>query len=139
MQMPTIAVTAFGLTSDENAIQMAIRKSDGTLRKSKPRVTDDPTTGRAAYVWRMVAFYVSPMRRHQCMPVTADFDLPAYGDDGKWSCAAARAMAKTLDALVDEIVNEIPKAEWHGVRRWGQAFGSTGTATMRAQGTVVYR
>ena len=139
MQMPTIAVTAFGLTSDENRIQMLIRKSDQTLRKSKPKVTDDPATGRAAYVWRMLAFYLSPERRHQCIPTTADFDLPAYGDDGRWSSAAAREMAKELDSLVDAILNEIPKTEWHGVQRWGRAFGQIGTPTIRQQGTVAYR
>lgn len=29
-----------------------------------------------------------------------------------------------LDPIVDAIVNQIPKNEWHGIRRWGQALGA---------------
>ena len=46
-----------------------ITGKDGEIRASKPK------DGNAAYVWRMVAFSVSTISRHHCMPVTADFGV----------------------------------------------------------------
>lgn len=107
------------------AILDLLIKKDGTFRASKPKVTEDPITGKAAYVWRMAAFMVSPRRQHQCMPMTADFDLPAISPEtGKWSCAEARKMAETLKPIEDAIVSAVDKSDWHGVIRWGQVFGA---------------
>lgn len=98
----------------------------GRLRASKPPVTrtdlgpEAPGSyyhnwriegGKTAYIWRMVAFFVSPNPRHHSMPVTADFDL-----EGKY--AERLALTKKLDAIVDKITNAIPMTEWHGVDRW---------------------
>lgn len=90
----------------------------GHLRSTKPK------DGEAAYVWRMVAFNVSPNRQHQCMPMTADFDMPDHywGDDG--AAKRRRARCKELDVLVDALVKAVPKEQWHGVRRWGHALGA---------------
>lgn len=68
--------------------------------------------GETAYIWRMVAFYVSPKRQHHCMPVTADFDLPADDFDTR------RELAERLDDIVDKIVDTVPKEQWYGVARW---------------------
>lgn len=92
------------------------------VRTSKPPVKCG-VDGKAAYVWRMVVFQVSQKRGHQCFPTTADFDLPVKDDNGKWSSSLARRMARELDRLVDAIVHCIPKSQWHGVHRWGRAFG----------------
>jgi len=111
---------------DGLAILDLLIKKDGTIRASKPKVTvSDSITGKAAYVWRMVCFMVSPKPAHMCMPCTADFDLPAYKPDTeKWSCVAARAMAKRLKPIEDAIVDSVDKTDWHGVIRWGQVFGA---------------
>lgn len=98
-------------------------KKDGTIRASKPKVTDDPLTGKAAYVWRMVCFSVSPKPAHHCMPVCANFDLPAYDENGKWKCEISRKMEKELDKIADAIIDCVPKTQWHGIQRWGKAFG----------------
>lgn len=103
---------------------LVLRGSTNQIRATKPKVKEDNhDTGKAAYVWRMVAFQVSPNGQHHCMPVTADFDLPAYNTEGKWSASIAREMAKDLDRLVDCIVNCVPKHQWHGVTRWARAMG----------------
>ena len=89
------------LSFEEQTILNLIIKKDGTLK-------------------------VSPNRQHQCMPMTADFNLPAYYEGTtKWSCQAARAMGKELDKLVDKIISYIPKEQWHGVKAWGRAFYGT--------------
>jgi len=94
-------------------------KPDGSIRASKPEIIkENPDTGKAAYVWRMVVFMVSPKPRHQCMPCTAYFDLPAYDENGKWRCQLARKMADSLKPLEDMIINAVDMSEWHGVRRW---------------------
>ena len=132
--MPAISLDH--LTADELAIAQNIvatqGKNKGLLRAAKPKIEYNivekegrklriPTleTGRTAYVWRMVAFQVSPLGQHQCLPFCAEFDLPGTVQE-------SREEAKRLDVLVDKIVNSIPKAEWHGVRRWGRALGYIG-------------
>lgn len=126
-------------------------KTPGVIRSTKPR------DGRAAYVWRMVAFMVSRNPQHQCMPATADFyvekehyahrtdkyiprnESPAdrdtvmrwdmEPDQRTWKMmhdGARRRMfiKEELDPIVDRIVDHIKKSDWHGVRRWGRAFGA---------------
>jgi len=106
-----------------------ILKSDNSIRATKPALEKyGPdinwyTKSKAMYVWRMVVFCVSQKRSHQCMPVCADFDLPAQDNQGKWSCSIARDMAKELKELEDIILDCIDKREWHGINRWGRALG----------------
>ena len=111
------------LTDAEIPIARKIIMKNGCIRASKPKVDESlPSTGKAAYVWRMVCFLVSPKPAHHCMPATAEFDLPAYDENGKWSSAKSREMAKDLDVLVDKIVDGIDVALWHGVHRWAKVL-----------------
>ena len=113
------------LVGENLKIADIVVKKDGSIRASKPKVDKlDPLTGKAAYVWRMVCFLVSPKPAHMCMPCTADFDLPAYDENGNWKSSIAREMAKPLDEVVSVIVDAVKKSEWHGVHRWARAFGS---------------
>jgi hypothetical protein len=136
--MPAIDLNSIDLSSEEQAIAELILNR-GKLRASKPEVERESYTqavtladgriynrqlsrpignsGKAAYVWRMVAFLVSPIAKHHCMPCTADFDLPE--DD----YSKRREMAKELDKLVDKITNSVPRQQWYGVRRWAHAMG----------------
>jgi len=125
MSMPKVnmeMVESASLNMEERDIVNIVVKKNTEVRASKPKVKDD-VTGKAAYVWRMVCFSVSPKHQHHCMPVCADFDLPARNENGKWSSALAREMAKELNKLVDLITDAIPKEEWYGIHRWGKAFG----------------
>ncbi len=113
--------------AEETKILNIVVKKNGEIRATKPKVTDDNhVTGKAAYVWRMVCFMVSPHRVHHCIPATAHFDLPAYLESGyepnKWSSALAREMANPLEAVIDAIVDSVDKTEWHGVHRWGRVL-----------------
>lgn len=111
------------LTDDELKIAMRVIKKDATIRASKPKVDEsNPTTGKSAYVWRMVCFLTSPKPAHHCMPCTAEFDLPAYDENGRWSSPVAREMAKEMDKIVDKIVDTIDMSLWHGVHRWAHAM-----------------
>ena len=94
-------------------------KNKGLLRASKPPVDkENPITGKAAYVWRLVAFMASPMPAHSCMPVCADWDLPgSYGDE-------RRALADEMDKLVDKIVATLPVSS--GAMQWARGFGIIG-------------
>lgn len=88
-----------------------IVRSDGTLYASKP----GKASPEAQYIWRMVVYMVSPRTRHQCMPVTAEWGLAGkYGS----RYTDRKAVIAQLDAIADEIVDSIPVAQWHGVRRW---------------------
>ena len=101
-----------------------ILKKTGEIRATKPKIDkNNHVTGKAAFVWRNVVFLVSKVRAHQCMPVCSDFDLPAYDENGKWSCAIARDMSKELDFLIRLIVDLVPVHQCHGLMRWGRALG----------------
>ncbi len=131
MKMPKIAMDK--LEGDALRYARLITRQDGTLRASKPKVIKgDDESGCAAYVWRMVAFFVSPMRKHQCIPVLAEFDLP-------WQIRESRIRISKLNEITDRIIDAVPMADWHGVRRWGNAFGVIGEPILRENGTIVYR
>jgi hypothetical protein len=145
--MPAIDLDAIlpPLSAEDRALA-ARSLNKGRLRASKPPI--DSTTGpgprggtvripgldsgRAAYLWRMVAFNVSPHPRHHCMPVCAEFDLPGEGAD-------RRRLVEELDALADRIVNAVPRDQWHGVIRWGNAPGMIGAPRVAPDGAIVYR
>jgi hypothetical protein len=129
--MPRIAYVA--VTSEEARIIYLITNK-GFLRASKPTINKaDYMTGRAAYVWRMVAFSVSPKPAHHCMPCTGDFDLC----ERDWK--DRREITPMLDELVDRMMNAVPKAQWAGVYRWACAFGQVRTPQVTADGSIGYR
>ncbi len=119
----------------------------GRLRASKPPTKDD--TGRlATYVWRMVAFEVSPLSAHHCMPCTVEFDLPreCWGPSGFQDHKAIHQVAEHrrqvtahLDEVVKAVVDNIPRTQWHGIIRWGQAFGQIGMPQVASDGAIIYR
>jgi hypothetical protein len=132
-----IDFSKINLTGRDLEIAKACIGRDGGLRSSKPK------DGEAAYVWRMVAFSLSNNRKHWCMPVTAEFDLPeqywapdakfrlehgieAYETERSNRHEARRARVKELKAIEDAIINSVPRQEWYGVRRWAKAFGVIG-------------
>ena len=126
------------LSADDFAIYQGIistqGKNKGCLRAAKPKVTD-LQSAKVAYVWRMVAFQVSPIGQHHCLPFGADFDLrteyfvpgiPAYGQPGyreltDQAWALRGALLKELDALADKIAKGVPAI---GIMRWGRALGA---------------
>ena len=112
-------------TPEEKEIINIVVKKNGEIRATKPKIDEEnPTTGKAAYVWRKVVFMVSKKPAHNCMPITADFDLPAVDETtGKWSYKDAMEMSKKLKGLEDAIIHSIPVDKWHGVNRWGRALG----------------
>jgi hypothetical protein len=105
-------------------------KNKGRLRASKPKLQWEiyekdgrklrrPTlaTGSVAYLWRMVAFAVSPIYKHHCLPFMADWDLPySYGTD------EYRALKSKLDALAEKVERTIRPEERHGTNRWLHAI-----------------
>jgi hypothetical protein len=136
--MPKIDLSNCNLTNDELELCKGILNSKtGELRASKPpvprqyqseevdsiglhtwryRTLVDANKGRTAYIWRMVAFMVSPIGQHHCMPVMADMDVPGNYDEH-------REETKRLDKIVDKIVDSIPANQWHGVARWSGLIG----------------
>lgn len=88
-----------------------IVRPDGRLYASKPT----SASVEAQYIWRMVVYMVSPRQRHQCMPVTADWGLASKYGAGYQE---RKAVVAEFDAIVDQIVDSIPVAQWHGARRW---------------------
>ena len=94
-------------------------RNKGCLRSNKPK--ENP---KAAYVWRMVAFQISPSSHHHCMPVCADFDLYEALPKEEQKYDKVHLLAKQLDKeVVDPITNTVPKEQWHGIMRWGRALG----------------
>lgn len=117
-------------------------KKDGTLYSNKKQSWD----GLRKYVWRMVMFQVSSKRSHQSIPLSAEFDLMDYLEETSTNILPLRQYKKlseedkkyyttayewlrnkerrrSVDQIVDDIVDAIPKNQWHGVWAWGRAMG----------------
>jgi hypothetical protein len=122
--MPKIELDEKQFDEHELGIARAILNSGGVLRASKPPISsiikpaDDTHYGQYReydfrdasiyYVWRNVAFYLSPIDAHHCMPIGADYYIPlSYADRRLWT--------KRLDAIVDKITSCVPVHKWHGV------------------------
>lgn len=73
----------------------------------------DARKGCTAYIWRMVAFYVSSDAKMSCMPTTASFWLPT----------SDRELEKRMNAIVDAVVDTIPRRQQYGLNRWAKALG----------------
>lgn len=126
--MPKLDFLKDILTADEYELARGIvatrGKNKGCLRASKPPVKRhdlgvNPDSklgfhlwqidgGDTAYIWRMVAFFASPISQHNCMPCTADFDV--NGDTYQDRLARMKEL--------DKIMDHIPAERWHGVARW---------------------
>jgi hypothetical protein len=105
-------------------------KNKGRLRASKPKLEWEayekdgrklrrPTlkTGSVAFLWRMVAFAISPVYKHHCLPIMADFDLPySYGTP------EYKALRDRLQALADKVEASILPGQRHGTVRWARAL-----------------
>jgi hypothetical protein len=120
-QMPEIQ--ADKLTGDAKKFAQMIvvtrGQNKGRLKASKPKVDrNKPDTGKAAYIWRMVAFQVSTNSKHHSMPVTADWDIEAESYEER-----RRIINEELNPIVDKIVDTVPLAQHYGTLRWGHAFG----------------
>ena len=117
--MPTINLdTVENLTKEERALVQQILKANGTLYSSKPKKAQ----GDAQYLWRMVAFGISPIQQHHCMPVMADFDIEVDKSSSD-RFDTMRSKAKVLDELAHRIEKSLPIAERHGTMAWGRALG----------------
>jgi len=122
MKNPVINISETNLSGRDLEIAKKLLGRGGRLRSTKPK-----NDGEAAYLWRMVAFQVSTNPQHWCMPVTAEYDLPEeYWDRNDIHGAAKRRQEriKELKEIEDAIMKTIPKNEWHGINRWGKAFGA---------------
>lgn len=109
--MPAPDLSKLKLGTDAGYYAREITKANGRLYASKPA----KVSPEARYVWRMVVYMVSPRPAHQCMPVTAHFELGPY--------TQVKGLLERLDAIADQIVDAIPVSQWHGVKRWGRALG----------------
>lgn len=124
-------------TQEKLEIAKGIFTRSGEFRASKPKVVKKSVKvvadcflgysynyankkeiiqGETAYVWRMVAFFISSNRQHQCMPVTAYFDLNG-------TVKEQNKRAKELDVLVDKITKLVPLHKQSGTLNWGRALG----------------
>lgn len=82
-------------------------KNAGRLRASKP----NKAPAAVQYIWRMVAFYTSPMTRHNHSPIMAEYWL---GEDDE---------VDELDRIVDKVVDKMPLEDLCGIVRWANVMG----------------
>lgn len=122
---------------DSRLVRAAFNSRTGCLRASKPyrKIDYDGPEDEALfqayanYVWRMLCFDFCGFHPHNCMPVTAEWDIGAvyYGRPGYEDSADRRAAEKSamvaLDALVKRAESVLPLTAQKGVMQWGRALG----------------
>ena len=101
MKMPIIDKSK--LSAEAKTYADAITNKKGELFASKP----SKANGKQKFVWRMVALLCSPKQQHQCMPVTAVFDLQdyyeSYGVTSDKSYGLAKNFIKENKSLIAEL------------------------------------
>jgi hypothetical protein len=137
---PVLNLDSLELNDDERKLANMIvanqGKNKGRLRAAKPKIDYEfythegiryrvPTydTGRAAFVWRMVAFFISNNYQHHSMPIMADCDLPIRFDNPNRHDDRNK-MAKELTDLADKITKCVPLTQQTGTMRWARALGA---------------
>lgn len=131
----------FNKITSEKALEVAkaICKKDGTLYSTKPKKAN----GLEQYMWRIVAFTISPVAAHQCIPVMCDFDLYNWMEENlpdvvKYDRKIHKNISEIntaykkvndpefkqwLKDIENQIINTVPKEMWYGTKRWAKAFG----------------
>lgn len=121
-------------------IRAAQNRRTGGLRASKPfgRIDfegdEDEALFKASanYVWRMLCFDFCGFHPHNCMPITADWDIGAVyytrEENGEFTDhadrrAAEKSVREALDALVKRVESVLPVTMQKGIMQWGQALG----------------
>ena len=116
--MPMIDLEAAGLDGTELSLAKEILKPDGRLFASKP----NKASGDVQYLWRMVAFGISPNPKHQCLPIMAEFDLDIAM--GGYDYYEVRKRTTVLDNLALRIERSLPLEDRHGTMTWARVLGA---------------
>jgi hypothetical protein len=125
--MPTLPIDAMCADLDdhgERLVRAAFKGKSGTLRASKPFRTIDPDADDALfkacanYVWRMLCFDLVASRPHNCMPVTADWDLRIVLNDHSIRPGPARTAKDKLDATITRAESALPPGSLRGALSW---------------------
>lgn len=119
--MPKIYIENLDLKEEQKDLARRIVKNDGSIRATAPK--NDPF---AKCLWRYVMFYISPNPQHHCMPVTADLGIPrdaVQEYEGRYDFMKVNDyLQKFQKPIENEIINQVPKEQWHGVKRWANAL-----------------
>ena len=86
--------------------------------KNKYATEEERIKAFGCYVWRELAFIMSPISTHHCMPVCNDFNLEYTSGDPR-----RKEQHKWLNSIVDRISKTVPVHQLHGLRRWKGVFG----------------
>ena len=70
------------------------------------------------YVWRELAFIMSPIAAHHCMPVCNDFNL-----EYKYSDPRRKEQYNFCNGIVNKIFKTVKKESCYGLKRWARVFG----------------
>lgn len=94
---------------DMAIVRRIVDQKTWCLKGARPRLHESAESRYAAYVWRMVAFQISPNAQHHHMPTTCFWWLPK---------GTNKSIIQWLDGLVSKITDTVPKEEWWGVLAW---------------------
>ena len=136
--MPTLDLTSLARKLTPEAFSLLLRVVDprtGALRATRPpipkhavpgvwgtpRLEPDSDAAQAAYVWRWIAFALSPRPADQALPATAFDTLPVPGVD----VGARWALAAHLDEIVKQVIALAPVEARPGLTAWAHLRGST--------------
>lgn len=114
---------------DANLIRKAFNSRTDRLRTSKPYPLIDFNSegailfeASANYIWRMLCFDYCGFRPHNCMPITADWDIGAVFHKRTYINNTEKSVRVALDALIKHAESALPITAQKGVMQWGRAL-----------------
>ena len=107
MAMPNININNIELSDGDRNLVREILKADNTLYQSKPK----NASRDGQYLWRVVAFGISPNSQHHKLPTKASRDLNG-------NTLEQKSRARELHQLALQIEQAVPVTERHGSTSW---------------------
>lgn len=128
--MPTLPLNEFckGLNDLQSKLIRAAFTKQGKLRAAKPfrKVDYDKPNAFfeacANYVWRMLCFDYCDFHPHNCMPVTAEWDIEHW-HLRRWyrrGREAIHRITNDLDTVIKLAESNVSATLQRGVLRWGR-------------------
>lgn len=108
MLMPIVNVDMDKYTEEEREI-LGLMVNNGRLLATQPKISyRNPVTGKAAFAWRMIVWFLS-YRTNHCAEPNSPKDLLPARIGGTWDDEYCKKLEKEMYVLIRKVLEEYPE------------------------------